>query len=65
MAFTRLGGISIKTAFTFNLQGSQTYNDGDRLYVYLDSSDNSVKVYLNPTDLNDPTTVHFNLMVIP
>jgi hypothetical protein len=56
MAFTRLGGISIKTAFTFNLQGSQTYNDGDRLYVYLDSSDNSVKVYLNPTDLNDPTT---------
>jgi hypothetical protein len=55
MAFTRLGTILIKTAATVNLTGDETYSDNDTLISYLDSTDNGVKVYLNPTDVNDPS----------
>lgn len=55
MAFTRLGKLDIKDATLFNNFGDETYNDNDALYIYLDDSDNSVVVYLNPTDPNDPS----------
>ena len=54
MAFQRLGQITIKNATLINQTGDETYSNNDSLNIYLDDSDNSVKVYLNATDKFDP-----------
>ena len=50
MGLNRLGSFQIINSAVFNTRGSESFSDNDIIVCYYNDSNNSIRVYLNPTN---------------